>query len=179
MSFFDPDGFFFEVNHKPTDPQPDGFVIRRTTLIVNDVDVSLDVYRNGLGLETWYDQEMEIGGQVLPAGQPGSRVRVAILKCEAPDTGMLGIMGFIQPPIEPPPSMRTELTIGDVVFVTTARDDLGRLHANLERLPCRIHSQPIADEVTGADGATIRLTTMSFFDPDGYFFELNQRQAAE
>ena len=39
-----------------------------------------------------------------------------------------------------------------------------------------IHCPPDHDEVPGADGKTIQLTTMSFFDPDGYFYELNTRK---
>lgn len=27
-----------------------------------------------------------------------------------------------------------------------------------------------------ADGSLLRMTTLSFWDPDGYFFEINQRQ---
>jgi hypothetical protein len=32
--------------------------------------------------------------------------------------------------------------------------------------------------VRGADGTLLRMTTLSFWDPDGYFFEINQRHAA-
>ena len=29
--------------------------------------------------------------------------------------------------------------------------------------------------VRGADGRTLRMTSISFWDPDGYFFEMNER----
>ena len=39
-----------------------------------------------------------------------------------------------------------------------------------------IHCPPDHDEVPGAGGKTIQLTTMSFFDPDWDFYELNTRK---
>ena len=37
---------------------------------------------------------------------------------------------------------------------------------------------PHAFEVRGADGHLVRMTSLSFWDPDGYFFEVDQRSAA-
>ena len=39
----------------------------------------------------------------------------------------------------------------------------------------RIFAEPHPFEVRGADGAMISMTSLSFWDPDGYFIELNQR----
>jgi catechol 2,3-dioxygenase-like lactoylglutathione lyase family enzyme len=177
LSFFDPDGFFFEVNHKPTEPQPDGLVIRRTTLIVADLAASIKFYRDTLGLAVWHDIQMILDGKILPAGKPGANVRVVILRGESLDTGMIGLLGFFDPPLPQPEAVRTTLGIGDSVIVASARDqDVTVLHSRIQTSPGRVHAEPAVDEVTGADGATIKLTTLSLFDPDGFFIELNERR---
>ena len=80
LSFFDPDGLFYEVNSKRNAPNIDAFGIKRTTLIVRDIQKSIDFYTEVMGMKVWYDQEMPVGGEVLPAGEPGANVRVAILQ---------------------------------------------------------------------------------------------------
>lgn len=177
LSFFDPDGFFYEVNHKRNMPNVDAFAIRRTTLIVRDVDRSLAFYRDAMGMDLWYDQQMTVGGQVLPAGTPGAKVRVAILKGHDNVVGMLGIMAFLDPPIEVPPVPDRPLRIGDVIFVAGAKD-VHAVHRRIVAAGGRVHAPPTADSVPGPAGETITMTTMSFFDPDGYFFELNTRNVA-
>lgn len=174
MSFFDPDGFFYEVNHKRNVPNMDRYAIRRTTLIVRDVDRSLKFYRDVMGLELWYDREMTVGGQVLPAGEPNAKVRVAILKCDDPQVGMLGVMAFLDPPIPVPPPRKNVLGIRDVIFVAGAKD-VNAIYKRMDGADCAIHAPPTADTVPGPDGKPVHMTTMSFFDPDGYFFELNTR----
>jgi catechol 2,3-dioxygenase-like lactoylglutathione lyase family enzyme len=175
LAFFDPDGFFFEVNHKRNMPNVAQFAIRRTTLIVRDIDLSVDFYRNVMGMELWYDQKMSVGGQVLPAGEPGAKVRVAILKGADPVVGMLGIMAFLDPPIEIPPLPKRPLQIRDSIFVASAKD-VNEIHRRMTGAPAHICCPPSDDSVPAADGTTLKLTTMSFFDPDGYFYELNTRK---
>lgn len=176
LSFFDPDGFFFEVNHKRNMPNVDRFTIRRTTLIVRDVDASLDFYRRVMGMDMWYDQTMTVGGQVLPAGEPGAKVRVAILKGNDPVVGMLGIMAFLEPPIERPPLPKRPLQIGDTIFVAGAKN-VRDVYARMRGAPAHIVTAPIDDTAPSADGSILKLSTMSFFDPDGYFYELNTRSS--
>lgn len=179
LSFSDPDGFFFEVNHKRNAPNIAAFGIKRTTLIVRDIQASVDFYTEIMGMKVWYDQEMEVGGQVLPAGEPGARVRVAILQGNDPEVGMLGVMQYLDPPIDDPGPYPKHIGVGTAMFVAGAEDvnDIAaRMDQAKDRFGHTVHCPPQHDEVPGADGETIVLTTMSFFDPDGYFYELNTRQ---
>lgn len=178
LSFYDPDGFFVEVNHKRNMPNVDKLAVRRTTLIVRDIAISLDFYRRIMGMEVWYDQTMTVGGQVLPAGEPGAKVRVVILKGADPVVGMLGLMTYLDPPLTVPPLPKRPLQIRDTIFVAGARD-VREVHSRMPDEHVHICSPPIDDSAPGADGATIKMTTMSFFDPDGYFFELNTRQVVK
>ena len=120
MSFFDPDGFFFEVNHKRNAPNLPAFGLRRTTMIVRDVGASLAFYRDVMGMDLWYDQTMTVGGQVLPAGEAGASVRVAILKGADAAVGMLGLMEFLDPPITDPGPPRHDIRIRDAIFAVLA-----------------------------------------------------------
>lgn len=179
LSFFDPDGFFYEVNHKRNAPNIAAFGIKRTTLIVRDIQKSVDFYTKIMGLKVWYDQEMEVGGEVLPAGEPGAKVRVAILQGNDPEVGMLGVMQYLDPPIADPGPYPRTIGICTGMFVASAEDVNeinARMQASGDTYGHTVHCPPEHDEVPGADGQTIVLTTMSFFDPDGYFYELNTRK---
>lgn len=179
LSFFDPDGFFYEVNHKRNAPNIEAFGIKRTTLIVRDIQKSVDFYTKIMGMKVWYDQEMEVGGEVLPAGEPGAKVRVAILQGNDPEVGMLGVMQYLDPPIADPGPYPRTIGIGTGMFVASAVDVNeinARMQAAGDTYGHTVHCPPEHDEVPGADGQTIVLTTMSFFDPDGYFYELNTRK---
>jgi catechol 2,3-dioxygenase-like lactoylglutathione lyase family enzyme len=151
-------------------------VLRRTTLIVSDVQVSLRFYTEIFGFAVWYDSEIRVGGEVLPAGAPRALTRVVILKAEDPRVGMIGLMQYLDPPLEAPPQLAPRMGVGDIVFVMET-DDLPGVYARLRENGARIHCPPLDWEVPNpADGPAIKLTTLSFFDPDGYFIEVNAKR---
>ena len=79
-------------------------LIRRTTMLVNDIEPSLQIYRDILGMSVHYDEEIVVSGDGLPAGEPNSLTRLVMLKCKDDFIGMLGILQYIDPPLpEPPP----------------------------------------------------------------------------
>lgn len=149
-------------------------IVKRTTLIVADAGRSLEFYRDVLGMSVWYDDEIVLGGVTLPVGARGDRTRLVIMRAEDPVIGMIGLLQFTAPPLPSPPVPRASLGIGDIVFVVQT-DDVAAVHERLQRAGARIHAPPHAFEVRGADGTLLRMTTLSFWDPDGYFFEVNQR----
>lgn len=149
-------------------------ILKRTTLIVRDLARSLAFYRDGLGLTVWYDDEVVLSGRGLAAGQPGDRTRLVILKAQDPVIGMLGLLQWVEPALPPPAAERTRLGIGDVVFVMQT-DDVAGVRQRLAALGARIFAEPHPFEVRGADGQVARMTSLSVWDPDGYFIELNQR----
>ena len=180
LSFFDPDGFFWEVNHKAAEPQPEGLVIRRTTLLVNDLSESVKFYGETLGLTVHQDITMTLDGKILPAGPADAQVRMVVMRGQSEETGMVGLLHFHKPNL--PPRRRGERTlgIGDSLFVAGAQDqDIHTLCERITQSAGRLHAPPRADEVTGANGMTIKLTTLSLFDPDGFFMELNERRTLQ
>ena len=78
--------------------------LRRATMLVNEIDSALRIYRDILGMEVYYDDEIVVSGKGLPAGEPDSKTRLVILRCNDPYIGMLGILQYLDPPLpEPPP----------------------------------------------------------------------------
>jgi len=149
-------------------------ILKRTTLIVRDLDRSLRFYRDVLGLTVWYDDHIVLSGRGLAAGAAGDRTRLVIMRAADPLVGMIGLLQWEEPPLPPPARARERLGIGDVVFVLQT-DDLQAVRSRLGAFGARIFAEPHRFEVRGADGQMLSMTSMSFWDPDGYFFDLNQR----
>ena len=53
-------------------------VIRRTTMMVNEIESALTIYRDILGMQVHYDEEIIVSGQGLPAGEPDSKTRLVL-----------------------------------------------------------------------------------------------------
>jgi catechol 2,3-dioxygenase-like lactoylglutathione lyase family enzyme len=151
-------------------------ILKRTTLIVRDAQRSLEFYRDVLGMAVWYDDELVLSGRGLAAGGAGDRTRLVIMRAADPVIGMLGLLQFTAPALPEPGAERSRLGIGDVVFVVQT-DDVQEVRRRLEAHDARVHAEPHGFEVRGADGTPLRMTSLSFWDPDGYFFEVNERHA--
>jgi catechol 2,3-dioxygenase-like lactoylglutathione lyase family enzyme len=148
--------------------------IKRTTLIVSDLDRSIGFYRDVLGLTVWYDDEVVLSGRGLAAGGAGDRTRLVIMKAQDPVIGMIGLLQWVVPVLPAPSGPRERLGIGDVVFVMQT-DDVLEVHRRLQAAGARIFAEPYEFRIRGADGTPLHMTSISFWDPDGYFFEMNQR----
>jgi hypothetical protein len=96
-----------------------------------------------------------------------------IVKAADPVIGMIGLLQFTEPTLPAPPP-RERLGVGDIVFVMQT-DDVQGVYARAQSFGARIHAAPHAYEVTGASGDRLRMTSLSLWDPDGYFIEINQR----
>ncbi len=149
---------------------------RRVTMVVNDIDIPLKIYRDILGMDVYYDQNILVTGEGLPAGEPNSNTRLVILKCNDPYIGMLGILQYLDPPLPAPPPRPepNRVQTGEVVFVMHNED----VPAAFEKISAiegvEVVSEPHLSEYPKDDGSVFRVLGCSFFDPNGYFIELNQ-----
>lgn len=148
-------------------------LVKRTTLIVRDVNRSVAFYRDVLGLSVWYDDEIVLSGTGLAAGGKGDRTRLVIMKADDPVIGMIGLLEFTEPRL-PEPATRTRLGIGDTVFVLQGKN-VASVHQRAIDFGVRIHAAPHRFEVRGADGRMISMTSLSLWDPDDFFIEYNER----
>lgn len=157
------------MNKVPTD-------FRRATMMVNEIEPALAIYRDILGMEVYYDQEIVVSGTGLPAGEPNARTRLVILQCNDPYIGMLGILQYIDPPLPAPdPRPRpNRVKAGEIVLVLH-HQDVAAVYGKLKNVAgIQIHAEPHLSEYPRADGGVFRVLGISFFDPNGYFVELNQ-----
>lgn len=166
------------MTHPVTDPSVGSAppLVKRTTLIVRDLDASMRFYCQVLGLSVWYDDRIVLSGVGLAAGKKGDETHLVILKSTDPVLGMIGLLEFTAPRLPAPPR-RERLGIGDIVFVMQG-DDAEGVHRRALAFGARVHAAPHRYEVRGADGTQIVMTSVSLWDPDDYFIEYNQRHTA-
>lgn len=149
--------------------------VRRTTLIVRDVDRSLAFYRDTLGMKVVYDQVITRPGR--PEDPPGTerKMRLALLRANDDFVGVIGLLEYTSPRLEDRPNEAQRPGIGDVILVINAAD----LDQRFERVRAtpgvRVASEPQRIEYPSPDGkGTIPVNVSAVWDPDGYFIELNQ-----
>lgn len=148
-------------------------VVKRTTLMVRNVERAACWYERVFGMTRWMDTPFTLSGEMLAAGEQGDRTRLVIMKAEHDEIGMVGLLEWITPRQEAPIQLPTRIGFGHPIFVVAATD----ARATCDRARAagsRIHCEPHAWSVTGAQGETRELVGASFFDLDGYFFEVNQ-----
>lgn len=149
-------------------------IVKRTTLIVRDAERSACFYQTVFGMTRWMDTPFTLSGIQLAAGKAGDRTRLVIMRARDEAIGMIGLLQWIDPPAAPPEEAVRSVAFGRPIFVVAA-DDACATHSRAVAAGAHVHCPPRSWQVVGADGATMTMIGTSFFDPDGYFFEVNQR----
>ncbi len=153
-------------------PEPVPNVVKRTTLLVRDMDRSRRWYEYVLGMTVWMHTEFVLSGQGLAAGRAGDRTDLVILRANDPRIGMIGLLQWLDP-AKRPPEPPTAVDYGMPVFVVESQD-AREVARRAEELGTRVHSPPREWSTRGARGELRHLIGTSVFDPDGHFFECNQ-----
>lgn len=149
-------------------------ILRRTTLMVRDAEVAAAWYEQVFGMTRFMDTPFTLSGRMLAAGAAGDRTRLVILRCEHDHIGMIGLLQWLNPQMPAPAELPTCIAFGAPVFVVQALDCAATV-ARARTLGSRIHAEAESWSTTGADGQGIDMIGGSFWDLDGYFFEVNQR----
>jgi catechol 2,3-dioxygenase-like lactoylglutathione lyase family enzyme len=149
-------------------------IIKRTTLIVRDADRAARWYEQVFGMTRWMDTPFTLSGTQLAAGEKGDHTRLVIMKAEDDVIGMIGLLQWVDPPMDAPAALPDRVTFGQPIFVVAAADATATCD-RARSAGSRIHCDPRNWSTTGADGREIEMVGTSFFDLDGYFYEVNQR----
>lgn len=147
--------------------------IKRTTLMVRDADASARWYESVFGMSRWMDVPFTLSGTQLAAGKKGDQTRLVIMKAVDDVIGMIGLLEWVDPKQPVPAEIPTKIAFGAPIFVVAAvscKDTTERAR----RAGSHVHCEPREWTVSGADGKAKTLMGSSFFDLDGYFFEVNQ-----
>lgn len=149
--------------------------LRRTTLIVQDIERSLAFYRDALGMSVAYDQRISSPGLTMRAGADGkNRSRLVLLEANDSFIGMLGLWQFLdqteQDLAEPDPA---DFTPGDIVllFNTTELEETFPKAAASPGV--RVVSEPVKRAYPSPAGEIVVMVSM-LVDPDGHTVELNE-----
>jgi catechol 2,3-dioxygenase-like lactoylglutathione lyase family enzyme len=158
---------------KPAEKLPTD--IRRVTMIVRDMENSLKLYRDVMGLKVNYDAVLPMSGVALPAGEPGAKARLVLLNGNDPFIGWIGLMEWLDPRLPDPGPYPKRMGIGGHVIVTQTAD-VDRRCAEAAKIPGVTVTGPPRDQTyPGRNGAPpIKVRGCNFFDPDGTLIELNQ-----
>lgn len=151
-------------------------LLRRTTLIVRDIEASLKLYRDGLGMEVIYDQEIN---RPHSSEDREQRLRLIFLKASHDYVGVIGLIdyeyGYPDHPAHTKPVRREGFTPGNAVLIFNT-DALEDKWPTIENAPgVEVMSKPKLTEYPGYGGVgKIRVLVSKFYDADGYILEVNQ-----
>lgn len=127
--------------------------LRRTTLVVRDIDRSLPLYRDALGLKVIYDQVI------------GGTTRLVLLRANDDFIGVLGLMQRLNLTEPPPPPVFRKAQPGGLILVFNLQD----LDARFERIKATPHvtiaETPRRIDYPGAGVAPFRSFSVPFGTP--------------
>ncbi len=149
-------------------------LVRRTTLIVADIEKSVAFYSDVLGYSRWYYNESTVSpGSIPSAAKPGDPSIFAIMKGRDPWIGMVGLLqkGHARDVAVDP--ARYSVEPGDVILMMET-NELDAIYARMLEAGTPIWKHPATTTVTGAGGKRWDATFLFAFDPDGHLLEINQ-----
>jgi len=148
---------------------------RRLSLIVEDIDESLKLYRDVLEFKVNYDAEVTMSGVALPAGEPGAKARLVLISSNDSWVGWIGMLQWLDPKLPPREDKFARMGIGDpiVVFNTEKVDEHCEQAAALPGIKVTAEASNTVYPAR-AGGKPITVRTCYLFDRDGYFIELNK-----
>lgn len=147
-------------------------ILKRTTLIVRDAQAAADWYTHVFGMKRWLDTPFTLSGTGLAIGDKGDKTRLIIMQCDDPVIGMIGLLEWVEPK-QNFPAVPDRVQVGMPVFVMTT-DDAQGVFQRAAATNARIYAEPYEWSFDAPDGTRKNMIGCSFFDLDGYFFEVNQ-----
>lgn len=149
--------------------------LRRTTLVVRDIENSLALYRDALGMTVEYDQELTSPGLSMRADTDGvNRSRLVLLKANDDYIGMLGLWQFLdQTSHDQADPDAADFTPGEIVLLFNAEnlDEVFPKAASVANVT--VVGEPRLRKYPSPAG-DIEVMVSMLVDPDGHTVELNQ-----
>lgn len=149
--------------------------LRRTTLIVRDIDRSLAFYRDALGMEVIYDNAIRTPRDA-PDDESAQRVsRLVFLRANDDFVGIIGLLQY-KKPVRPAHNQGDEpFSTGSSVLLFNARDLESTFARARAVAGVRVLYEPRETKYPSYGGeGMIRVKVSVLTDPDGFVIELNQ-----
>jgi catechol 2,3-dioxygenase-like lactoylglutathione lyase family enzyme len=136
--------------------------IRRTTFVVRDIDKSLPLYRDALGLKVIYDQKV------------GQNIRLVLLRANDTFIGNLGLMQRLNSTAPVPEVKHEKAGPGQMIMVINVAD-LDARWPKIEATPhIKVETRPVRVEYPNPAGGVIPVLFSAVWDADGNYIELNK-----
>jgi len=163
----------------PAEPVPDEervpIDLRRTTLVVRDIDASLAFYRDVLGLRVIYDNLIRTPRSATSDKAADRSLRLVFLRANDDYVGIVGLLEYRKPRKPAPHQGAEPFSTGSIVLLFNS-EDLDSAFAKARAVPgVRVLSEPELTQYPSYDGSgTISVNVSVLTDPDGFVVELNQ-----
>ena len=147
---------------------------RRTTLVVQDIDKSLALYRDALGMQVIYDNMLRNPREATSNEEADFALRLVFLRANDDFVGILGLMEYEKPERPAPEAMPGPFMPGSIVLLFNT-DDLENKFAAASAVDgVTVRTEPRDTTYPSYDGKTEIPVRMSvLIDPDGHVIELN------
>ncbi|MEM6806283.1 MAG: VOC family protein [Bacteroidota bacterium] len=155
-------------------PEDYPLILRRTTLIVRDIEKSLALYKDAIGMETIYDNIIK---RKHPTEEGEQELRLVFLKANHAYFGVLGLLEYdykkenkVLKPIR-----KEGFTAQNSILLFNTHE-MDAHYEKIKNTPgVEIITEPSLRKYPGYDGkGVIEVKVSTFYDPDGFLVEYNQ-----
>lgn len=149
--------------------------LRRTTLIVSDIENSLRFYRDALGFRVIYDNWIRTPRSAKSDAEADVSRRLVFVRANDDYIGIIGLLQYTKPvkPVRQPEPI--PFSTGSAVLLFTTQD-LATRFALAAKVPGVTVLDPPTDtsypSYDGQGAIGVRVSTL--IDPDGFLVELNE-----
>jgi len=149
--------------------------LRRTTLIVRDIDRSLAFYRDALGMKVIYDNKIRTPRDAADDDEAERVSRLVFLRANDDYVGIIGLLQYLKPRRQAASQGDEPFTPGSSVLLFNS-SNLSETFENARNvMGTRVLFEPTKREYPSYDGkGTIPVMVSVLTDPDGFVIELNQ-----
>lgn len=149
--------------------------VRRTTLIVRDIDRSLAFYRDALGMKVIYDNAIRTPRDAASDEEAERASRLVFLRANDDFVGIIGLLQYVKP-VRPAHNQGDEpFSTGSSVLLFNAQDLTATFAKARAVNGVRVLYEPRETKYPSYDGeGMIRVKVSVLTDPDGFVIELNQ-----
>ncbi len=153
-------------------------IFKRTTFVVPNAEQAAKFYMHVFGMTKWYDNRVPVHEAFPPAAPHWAPCHLILLKADDPTIGMLGLLQYLDQPFDSGVvTGRTRVRMGETLLVFETKDLDGVYRRTLEAGGATVIAPPTDWDVPSHDGKSkILLRTMSMFDPNGIYMEVNQKR---
>ncbi len=148
--------------------------LRRTTLVVKDMQASLKFYRDALGLKVTYDNIIRTPRSAKDDASAERSLHLVFLRANDDYVGQIGLMQYTKPVRTPRRAKTGDLSPGDIVLVFNTKG-LQEKFDKAKAMGVKVDEAPHPTSYPSYDGkGVINVLFSAFYDPDGHYIELNE-----